>query len=46
MSGTETLFSELSSENYDGDGRYRDSSVQQRPLSELMGSPAPRAELE
>lgn len=46
MSGTETLFSELSSENYDGDGRYRDSSVQQRPISELMGSPAPRAELE
>lgn len=43
ISGTETLFSELSAQNYDDDSVHKSSS--QRPISELMASP-PRAELE
>lgn len=42
VSETETLFSDLSAQNYDEDGNKE--SVQ-RPISELMASP-PRAELE
>lgn len=43
ISGTETLVSELSSQNYDESGNYR-SSLLNRPTSELMGNP--RAEME
>ncbi|KUL92148.1 hypothetical protein ZTR_02613 [Talaromyces verruculosus] len=42
-SGTGTLFSELSAQNYDEDGNKKESA--QIPISELMASP-PRAEFE
>lgn len=43
ISGTETLFSVLSAQNYDEDGNKKESV--QRPISELMASP-PMAEME
>jgi hypothetical protein len=44
ISGTETLFPELSAQNYDDGISHKQSSVQ-RPISKLMASP-PRVELE